>query len=297
MHLGDTTSGMDIANSGIETYPLDMGMVTLAHPVFSPDGKHFAAVQSNINWFDWSVGKLVAWSYDQTAQKFSSPVKLADGTTFMAGEQAVAYPSFSPDSSWLAFHVADYAGGCNPKGCDANTQDTSAVWLQSVTGAAPVRLSVLTDSSPNPADHDLSFEPTFNPIDRGGYFWVVFTSMRGNRITGTANNGKKRLWVAAIDKSPGTTDPSHPGFFLQGQEEATTNMRGFWALAACIPTQGGGACQQGFECCSGFCDMGMCVDTGQVACQGIGGMCTTAADCCNASVVACNGGSCQTINH
>ena len=295
MHLGDTASGAEIPNSGIETYPLDTGMATLAHPAFSPDGKFFAAVQSAGNWYEWTVGKLVLFNYDQTAQTFTSPLKLADGSTFATPEQAVAYPSFSPDSKWVAFHVADHAGGCHDS-CDATTVDTGALWIQSTSSGAPVRLTTLTDSSPNAADHDLSFEPTFNPVERGGYFWVVFTSMRnwGNRITGTADCGPKRLWVAAIDATTGSTDPSHPPFFLQGQEEDTMNMRGFWALAACIPTQGGGSCQQGFQCCSGFCDQGACVDTGTVACAGVGDTCTTAADCCNSSVVSCVGGKCQT---
>jgi hypothetical protein len=182
---------------------------------------------------------------------------------------------------------------------------------------APVRLAALTDSSANAADHDISFEPTFDPVQRGNYFWVVFTSMRdwGNRITGTANCGKKRLWVAAIDASPGATDPSHPAFFLEGQEEDTMNMRGFWALAACTQTPktpggGGGACQQGFDCCSGFCDhgtgqgdagasasdggTGVCIDIGTVACKGVGDTCTTDADCCNSSVVKCVAGQCAT---
>src|ERR1019366_2012148 len=212
-------------------------------------------------------------------------------STFAAPEQAVAYPSFSPVSSSLVFHVADHAGGCHDA-CSAATVDTGALWMQSTTGSAPVRLTTLTDSAPSAADHDLSFEPTFNPIERGGYFWVVFTSMRtwGNQIAGAANCGQQRLWVAAIDAKTGSADPSHPAFFLQGQELDTMNMRGFWALAACTPTQGGGACTQGFQCCSGFCDMGMCVDIGTLSCQGIGGTCTQASDCCNSSVVSCVSG-------
>jgi len=310
MHLGDTTSGAEIPGSGIETYPLDTGMTTLAHPAFSPDGKHFAAVQSNNVWYEWTVGKLVGFDYQPATPAFVNPIKLADGTTFASGEQAVAYPTFSPDSSWLAFHVADHAGGCHDA-CSAATLDTGAIWMQSTSGTPPVRLTTLTDSSPNAADHDLSFEPTFNPVARGGYFWVVFTSMRdwGNEITGAANCGKKRLWVAAIDGTPGSTDASHPAFFLEGQEEDTMNMRGFWALSACLPTgaaapdagaaggeagaDAGGGCQQGFQCCSGFCDMGACVDIGTLACQGVGGPCTTPTDCCNASVVSCVGGMCQ----
>jgi hypothetical protein len=295
MHLGDTTTGMEIPNSGIETYPLDPGMLTLAHPAFSPDGKHLATVQSNNVWYEWTVGKLVLFDYDQAAQTFTNPLKLADGSTFAAPEQAVAYPSFAPDSSALVFHVADHAGGCHDA-CSAATVDTGALWIQSTTGSAPVRLTTLTDSAPNPADHDLSFEPTFNPIQRGGYNWVVFTSMRtwGNQITGAPNCGQKRLWVAAIDAKSGAPDPSHPPFFLQGQELDTMNMRGFWALAACTPTQGGGACTQGFQCCSGFCDMGTCVDTGTLSCQGIGSACTQTSDCCNSSVVSCQAGKCAT---
>ena len=29
---------------------------------------------------------------------------------------------------------------------------------------------------------------------------------------------RKQLWVAAIDASPGASDPSHPAFWLAGQE-------------------------------------------------------------------------------
>jgi hypothetical protein len=69
-------------------------------------------------------------------------------------------------------------------------------------------------------------------------------------------------------------------------------MRGFWALAACIPTKGGGSCQAGFECCSGFCDTGVCVDTNTFACKQLGDTCTTAADCCNDDKVSCLDGVC-----
>jgi hypothetical protein len=157
-----------------------------------------------------------------------------------------------------------------------------------------VGLKGLSDP-PAAADQNRALEPTFNPIERGGYFWVVVTSMRdyGNRFVGTPNNGKKRLWVAAIDKTVGTVDPSHPAFFLEGQEEATTNMRGFWALAACTPTKGGGACNGGFECCSGFCDQGVCVDPSALACKGIKDTCTVKEDCCNPSVVDCIQGKCD----
>ncbi|HEY5241351.1 MAG TPA: hypothetical protein VIJ22_07795 [Polyangiaceae bacterium] len=54
---------------------------------------------------------------------------------------------------------------------------------------------------------------------------------------------------------------------------------------------GGGACTQGFQCCSGSCDMGTCIDTGTFSCQGIGGACTQTSECCSSSVVGSQSGS------
>jgi hypothetical protein len=244
----------------------------------------------------------VTMSFDENALQFSNPKNLASYTDFDAGQQAIAYPSFSPDSQWIAFHVGDYASGCHDS-CDANATDIGALYLQNGSGAAPVRLTKLTDAALTATDQNHSFEPTFNPIARGGSFWVVFTSTRdwGNRITGTPNNGKKRLWVAAIDAAPASgADPSHPAFFLEGQEEDTENMRGFWSLAQCVPTPkqggGGGTCTAGFQCCSGFCDMGTCTDKGNVSCVAVGGTCSANSDCCNSPAVVCNGGTCQVAN-
>ena len=82
-------------------------------------------------------------------------------------------------------------------------------------------------------------------------------------------------------------------------------MRGFWALATCTATapagaptgraDAGGTCGAGFECCSGFCENGQCVDVSQVACAGAGGSCTQTSDCCNAGPVSCVAGMCQAL--
>jgi hypothetical protein len=298
LYLADTATGA-LLPSGLESVTLDVGMKGLMTPAFSPDGKHLAAVEGAGNWYHNLIGgKLVVLDFDEATQKFSNMKGLAPASSFPVGEQAISYPSFAPDSQSIAFHVGDYATGCDKQGCDDSAKQIGSLWLQAISGASPVKLDQLNDSAPNAADHNLSLEPTFNPVERGGYFWVVFTSMRdwGNKITGTPDNGKKRLWVAAIDKASGAVDPSHPPFFLEGQEETTTNMRGFWALAACIPTKGGGACQAGFECCSGFCDQGQCVDSGSVACKGSGDVCTIDDDCCNAGAVKCLGGKCTPVN-
>jgi hypothetical protein len=297
LRLGDTATGLEIPGSGLDALPLLPTSVGVMTPAFSPDGKHLAVVEGTGSWYhNLTGGRLATMDFDPVAQKFSNYQGLAPASAFPPGQQAIAYPTYSPDSQWIAFHVGDYATGCDVQGCDDSATQNGLIALQSVSGSGPVVLANLTDpNTPNPADKNHTLEPTFNPIERGGYFWVVVTSMRdyGNRITGTPNNGKKRLWVAAIDKNPAPgADPSHPAFFLEGQNEATTNMRGFWALSACIPTQGGGACQNGFECCSGFCDKGVCVTPQTFACVGAGGDCTATSDCCNDTVVSCLGGKC-----
>lgn len=87
-------------------------------------------------------------------------------------------------------------------------------------------------------------------------------------------------------------DPSHPAFYLRGQDPATVNMEGYWTLDACL--QQGDSCDAGYECCTGFCrpdgDGGFsCSPPGE--CAQIGELCETAADCCDADA-ACIGGFC-----
>jgi hypothetical protein len=131
---------------------------------------------------------------------------------------------------------------------------------------------------------------------------MVFTSMRdwGNELVAAApnTNAKRRLWVAAIDSDVGTTDPSHPAFYIEGQD-ATPNMRGFWALSACIqtppPDTMGEMCKANFECCSGFCVEGQCVDRTTSTCAGIGDACESAGDCCNQALVSCVSKQCKVI--
>jgi hypothetical protein len=91
---------------------------------------------------------------------------------------------------------------------------------------------------------------------------------------------------------------SHAAFYLEGQED-TMNMRGYWTLAACTatPLEGAppasGTCAAAFECCSGFCQNGHCVDPGPVACKDMGETCTSTADCCNPGAFVCTNGTCQ----
>lgn len=308
LHFGDATTGAVITGSGIEDWAVTLaGGYEYLDPAFSPKGAKLASVQADSSLGSWNHSELMVADFNESTRTFTGLKSLVrwDNAAFAPGQQALAYPSFTPDDGFIAFNVGDHGAGCHDA-CTTSTTDKSSLWIISASGGSPIKLDTLNDGSPNPNDDNEAFEPTFNPVERGGYYWVVFSSARtwGNTLGGHGTMGDKRLWVAAIDKTIGTVDPSHPPFYLEGQVPTTMNMRGFWALAACkasVPAtgsdagtpDGGSSCTDGFECCSGFCVGGQCVDVTQVACKQIGDSCATSADCCNSDIISCSSGHCE----
>ena len=144
----------------------------------------------------------------------------------------------------------------------------------------------------------------------GGYFWAAFTSHRsyGSQLASKANSAglgisncfsasgdeaDGKLWVAAIDiNAAAGQDPSHPAFYLDGQELEADNLRGFWVLPACANT--GANCTSGDECCTGYCRsvdghaVPTCV-TKPAGCANEFEKCTTASDCCKSGDSCING--------
>ena len=122
----------------------------------------------------------------------------------------------------------------------------------------------------------LNYEPTTAPQQIGGYYWVAFTSRRlyGNVATvnpwwsdprwapigGQYGPTTKKIWVTAVDsdaiaKAGAGTDPSHPPFYLPGQELLAGNAKAYWSIPACIqPSSTKSAatlCDSNLDCCGG----------------------------------------------
>jgi hypothetical protein len=183
-------------------------------------------------------------------------------------------------------------------------QDKTIKTLNAVNGRLPTGALYLPYGEA--IEGEMNYEPSVLPVAVGGYYWVLFTSRRayGNTIspTSTAPSGanpfgtevdpspRKKIWIAAIDVDhPTKLDPSHPAFYLPGQELESGNMRAFATLAPCRANTV--SCESGADCCGGFCrevsrsaegvPMLQCVPPPVNTCSNTFELCATAADCCD----------------
>lgn len=248
-------------------------------PAWSPDGKKIAAICGMAGGF---------WTFDATTGDLHVADVAADGSISnqmsivpqAGGQGRPAYPSFSPGSEWLAFGRPTQGSRSTANG---------DLWLVGPDGQNLKKLQTASDDN-------RSFNPVFAPLRAGGYFWLVFISRRdyGNTLVGS---NRQQLWITAIDDPPSAADPSHPPFYLRGQENCGKSENAYYALDPCKEV--GAGCTSGVDCCNGQCvknDQGMYVcgmppEPG--GCSQDGNACTTDSDCCNAPTSKCVDGFCQ----
>jgi len=281
------------SNAGTVLAQLNPGSGFPVYPAWSGDGTKVAfASRSDGGWLDFNTSTLWTSSVDLTANTFTNTQQIVANT---ADRSAVIYPTFSADSKWIAFERSTQARSRGAQG---------DVWLVGSDGSNPVALDQANGTGLlTGPEISSTYEPTFMPVAVGGYFWLVIVSERtyGNTLTvttpvsTTGPQRTKQLWVTAIDATPMPgVDPSHPSFWLPGQDLTTNNMRGEWALSPCKML--GQTCTAGYDCCGGFCQadsMGNLTCSNQSAgCSQLGDSCKTAADCCDGSAT-CTGGFCS----
>jgi hypothetical protein len=283
--LYDTRTGQNIPAPGWD------GVITKAGiPAFSPDGRKITFNHRELS-IVGTESTVAVMDFDVASKRFSGLLDIASDTTSFLG-----WPTFTPDTKSVIFHAGtseEFETGFNPMINGLNGGDLFIVDLATRT---KTRLDATGGYLPGggtylPAnDPSMSLVPTVLPLAVGGYFWVMFTSHRsyGNTLESKSPNGK--LWVSAVDiDAPAGRDPSHPAFYLDGQDLEANNLRGFWVLDPCRQT--GTSCTSGDQCCQGFCrpvDGGMACVTPPNACSSEFEKCSTAADCCDKSQLCIN---------
>ncbi len=278
----DAVTGQKLPNTGLEGTMLD-------YPAFGVEGTKLVYVEHDKR-------DLFVYNFDMMTAVASSNTKLIDAGTEM-DRDGIFFPNVSPtisskqgDGIYTVYHRGKYPGSKDTRFGPGD------LYMASATQAGVEwRLAAANgDGYPFAAgdrDRAFNYEPTFAPDTTGGYMWVVFTSRRtyGNRATGGSTQ-VKQLWMMAVDLQPeADKDPSHPAFWVSGQDPSTLNMRGYWALDPCV--QQGNMCNEDGECCDGNpCIDGLC--GGPQECAEIGELCNGASDCCDPTAL-CLDGICQ----
>jgi hypothetical protein len=293
--LYETDTGTVIPSTGIPTGAL--------MPMFSPDG-------SLLVFNDNAAGEahgVALMSFD-FATKTASDYKVL----YMDTETRPAWPFVLPDNNGVVFtrtNGADFSGegaglaaGAAANVTGATEAPKSDMYIADVkTGTLTILAKAMGYATPDDAaagtaylpfgaeELHMNYFPTLSPVAAGGYFWLLFDSVRHY-----GNQGLQRqLWGAAITIAADgsySADLSHPAFYLPGQEFGTGNHRAFAALEPC--KQDGNDCTSGVDCCGGFCFVpestdvefgteptGMCTHD-VPKCSKTNEHCATSADCC-----------------
>jgi hypothetical protein len=220
---------------------------------------------------------------------------------------------------------------------DSSNGTVATGWVYDRCGGSSPLIPAYVD------EDKLNYIPTVAPQEAGGKYWVIFTSRRlyGNVATsspwqaersddatnlfgpftasscnsldqyspGSGLIETKKLWIAAVDKdweTSGVADPSHPAFYLPGQELISGNSHGYWVANSCAAL--GASCDTSDDCCNGTgssasvqCNV---VSTASVpptkqcaaigSCSASGESCATDNDCCTGLSCPTGGGVCLT---
>jgi hypothetical protein len=214
LFLIDAKTGAEVPTLGTPL-PTDKA----AHPTWSPDGASVAYIANHDG--GWAVDFTLG---DLAIMPVTGPDTFGP-TTILSPADGLAntWPSFSPDSNWIAFGRGTNSRGRNTLPNVGVVQYPGSLWLIGRGDGTPVEL---VNANGGPGKQD-SYLPNFSPFNEGGYFWLTFYSTRdyGNAQAGTKGKARRQLWVTAVKNAPTPgQDPSSVPFWLPDQSVETENI-------------------------------------------------------------------------
>ena len=142
------------------------------------------------------------------------------------GDENLYYPTFSPDSQWIAFNKGGHFTGTDANG-DPNSNSssyanpTARLFIISANGGDAVELAAANGVG------DLTNSwPRWAPVTQD-YAWLAYSSKRDY---GHSGQGNSQLWITAVDLSEASlgNDPSAPPVWFTGQDLGENNLIPVW---------------------------------------------------------------------
>jgi hypothetical protein len=195
-----------------------------AQPTFVPSGEAlvFAVHTHRVSSNDFTESDLAIAAFDSKSDHFAEARVIARGEG-----KACAYPSVLPDEKNLIFQRGDHARSSNSGGVVLYSAELAVVSLH----GGPVRtLEAASSGGTSTRDARSAFQPAAPIATSGRYDFVAFVSLRdyGTRLV---RQLRRQIWVTAVDHDLAAADPSHPAFWLPGQDPLSTQMMPGWAAA------------------------------------------------------------------
>jgi hypothetical protein len=271
-------------HTGAPVTPTGAELGNATHPAWSPDGVQLALIGGADDAWDPTAGNLAVVSY-QGGDVIGARNRIHTGADLASapeGGSLDAYPSYSPDSRFIAFQ---HGTRTLASAADAS----AALYVISREGGPVARLDHASEGG--------AFYPNYTPFttpadDQAEVQWVMFYTQRdyGNSIAGTRGSRRRQIWVTAVSTDPlSGGDPSNVPYWLPGQDTRQENASAYWAPVPCRPT--GEGCSTSAQCCSDVCGEFSTCEAPRV-CRHEGETCSVRSDCCSGLGLSCIAGVC-----
>jgi len=217
---GFTGSSLKLLNgaTGVEITALTTAKPA-AMPNWSPDGSQIVYVGC-----DGAASALEAEECNLYTQDWNASSQSFSNETLIASHQAnetLYYPTFSPDSAWVAYNKASPVLNADGEQNWSNANPTADMMLVSASGGAQLELGQANGLG------DLTNSwPRWAPV-AANYAWLAVST---KRPYGHTVDNRSQLWVTAIDFTAAAAgnDPSRPPAWIPGQLTTAGNHTPTW---------------------------------------------------------------------
>ncbi len=186
-------------------------------PNWSPDGNTlvYSGCSAGASALGGTACSLYTQTWNSTTNRFGNETLIASP----GPNETLYYPTFSPDSQWVAYNRAEQWNDADGELQTSNANPRAKLMLVAANGG-PQRLL----SNANGAGDLTNSWPRWAPTV-GDYAWLAYSTRRDY---GVRASDTPQLWVTGIDLTSAATDPSLPPVWVPGQLTTEGNHTPTW---------------------------------------------------------------------